>query len=734
MIAKVVVDISNSEVDRIFEYSIPEDLEISAGDRVAVAFGKQGTIEGFVVGLSEKQEYKGELKPVIKKLDGFSAISQEMLSLMSFMQATYNLRMVDVLRLFIPAKLRGGIAKELIKSYAMLNDNFKVEEILSSLRSTAVAQRAVVAKLASCEGEWVSALNEEFGAQAVKALVEKGFVQTYEKKVNRQPYKNVGSIDEKHNLTAEQQSAFNKIFEKEEGTYLLHGVTGSGKTEVYIRCIDQVISSGKNAVMLVPEISLTPQMMSRFRGRFGDKVALLHSGLSTGERFDEWLRLLRGEAKIAVGARSAIFAPLQNVGIIIIDEEHDTSYVSESTPRYFTAEVAEFRRRYNKGKLILGSATPDLDTYKMAMDGEIELITLKNRVTGREMPEIAIVDMCQELRAGNRTMFSKQLIQGLEDTLSRGEQAMVFLNRRGYSAFMMCKKCGHVIKCSDCDVSLTWHREESRLKCHYCGKQFTVPSSCPICGSESIRYGRDGTEKIVSDLQKKFPKARFLRMDNDTTRRKNGYVDILTSFANKEADILVGTQMIAKGHDFPNVTFVGIIDADMSLYYEDFHSAEKTFQLVTQVAGRAGRASLKGQVVLQTYSPKHFVFYFATRYDYEGFYKKEINIREVSAFPPFTTIVRVLISGVDEAKVAHVTRNLLYGIREVQKAYQGEFVYLQAMRSPKTRLEGKFRYQVLMRLKRNKDKEIISRVYKCVDENRIADVLVITELNPQNLM
>ena len=734
MIAKVVVDISNSEVDRIFEYKVPEDMNLQAGDRVAVAFGKQGTIEGFVVGLSSEQEYRGELKPVIKKLDGFCAISQEMLELMSFMQSVYNLRMVDVLRLFIPAKLRGGLAKELIKSFAMLNDKYAPDFIISSLRSTAVAQRGIVARLASCGGEWVSQLNEEFGASAVKALVDKGYILTYEKRISRQPYKDLEGKKEIFDLTEEQKNAFLQIFAKSEGTYLLHGVTGSGKTEVYMRCIEQVIAEGKTAIMLVPEISLTPQMMSRFRGRFGDNVALLHSGLSTGERFDEWLRLLRGEAKIAIGARSAIFAPLQNVGIIIIDEEHDSSYVSESTPRYFTSEVAEFRRTYNCGKLILGSATPDLDTYKKAMDGDIDLITLKNRVTGREMPEITIVDMCTELRSGNRTMFSKPLIEGLESALSHGEQAMIFLNRRGYSAFMMCRKCGHVIKCSDCDVSLTWHKEESRLKCHYCGKQFTVPSSCPVCGSESIRYGRDGTEKIVSDLQKRFPKARILRMDNDTTRRKNGYVDILTSFANREADILVGTQMIAKGHDFPNVTFVGIIDADMSLYYEDFRSAEKTFQLVTQVAGRAGRANLKGTVVLQTYSPKHYVFYFASRYDYDGFYKKEVNVREVSAFPPFTTIVRVLVSGTDEAKVANVTRNLLYGIREIEQEYKSDFVYMQAMRSPKTRLEGKFRYQVLMRLYRNKEREIISKVYKVAEKFRIADVLTITELNPQHLM
>jgi len=733
MIAKVVVDISNSEVDRVFDYSIPDDMQISAGDRVVVSFGRQKTTEGFVIGIEEVSSFNGILKPIERKLDNFCAINPELLTLMKWMQVAYNLRMVDVLRLFIPSKLRGGTAKELIKSYGMLNDTIALEQMQSSLRTTAVAQKAILARLGEIGGEFISALNEEFGSQAVKSLIEKGYILTYDKKIDRRPYKDIQSKTNSFVLTEEQQNAVRMVREG-EGSFLIHGVTGSGKTEIYMQCIDEVIKQGRNAIMLVPEISLTPQMMSRFRGRFGDSVALLHSGLSTGERFDEWLRILRGEAKIAVGARSAIFAPMSNIGIIIIDEEHDGSYISTSTPRYFTAEVAEKRRNYNHAKLILGSATPDLATYKEAMDGKHTLITLKNRVSGRVMPKFDIIDMCTELRSGNRTMFSGALLQGLKETLLRGEQAMIFLNRRGYSAFMMCRKCGHVIKCCDCDVSLTYHKDDNRLKCHYCGKQYTVPSNCPKCGSESIRYGRDGTEKVVSDLMKLFPKARFLRMDNDTTRAKNGYVDILTAFGNRDADILVGTQMIAKGHDFPAVTFVGILDADLSLYCDSFHAAESTFQLVTQVAGRAGRDKLPGRVVLQTYAPKHYVFYFSSRYDYEGFYKKEINVREVTKFPPFTKIIRVLISGEDEAKVAGVTKNILYGIREVQKNNDNDFVFLQAMRSPKTRLEGKFRYQVLMRLKREKEEKLISTIYEIADKYALSEVSVITELDPQNLM
>lgn len=726
----MIVDLSAAEVDKIFDYSIPQDLQISLGDRVKIPFGKMYT-EGFVVGIKEKSEYK-DLKPIAARADDFTAVIPEMIDLLAFMQDKYDLRKADILRLFIPSQLRGGRIKEKFKTAARLSKDLSLDEMLSQIKSNAVAQRGMIAKLSTLEWEWTSALSEEFGSSPINALKEKGFIETFEINVNRKPYEGLKGSAPDLSLTQDQRKAVDAILNK-DGEFLLFGVTGSGKTEVYLSCIEKTLKEGRTAIMLVPEISLTPQTMNRFRGRFGDTVALLHSGLSAGERLDEWLRLLRGQAKIAVGARSAIYAPLKNLGIIIIDEEHDGSYYSESNPRYNTSVIAEFRAKYNGAKLVKGSATPSIESYYKATQGKSTLINMPNRVNHRVMPEIKVVDMCMEIKKGNRSIFSDAFLQGIENALSKGEQAMVFLNRRGYSSFMMCRKCGHVLKCSNCDVSLTLHREDNRLKCHYCGAQFTVPSTCPKCGSDTIRYGRDGTEKIVSDLKKRFPKARFLRMDNDTTRGKSSHLEILTSFRNGEADVLVGTQMIAKGHDFPKVTFVGILDADMSLYIGDYMSIERTFQLVTQVAGRAGRDELSGNVVLQSYSPNHYVFYFASKYDYEGFYRKEINVREVTKFPPFTKIVRILFTSENEDKVFSCCKTVMENIRTISKNYDGDFVSLKAMKSPVKRIENKFRYQIMIKLSREREDEIMRKIYDVVKQNPLRDVSVFVEQDPQNL-
>ena len=732
MIAEVIVDISTAEIDRVFDYAVPPDMDIAVGDRVFVGFGHQHT-EGIVVALKETSTVE-RLRPIERKADDFTAVIPEMVSLMGHLADRWFLRKADALRLFVPAQMRGGKVRELERLAACINPDLPLEGMLGKLRANAVAQRALLSHLATVEWEWCTALAEQFGSGTVKALEEKDYIRVAPRKVGRRPYGTLQSRCKRVPLTEEQQRAVDTIAADPRGKYLIHGVTGSGKTEVYMTCIEQVVAAGRGAIMLVPEISLTPQTMQRFRGRFGDNVALLHSGLSAGERYDEWLRILRGQARIVVGARSAVFAPMRDVGIIIIDEEHDGSYVSESNPRYETIDIAEFRAAYNQATLILGSATPSLESYQRATMGEYTLIKMMHRVCDRVLPTMQIVDMCDELRRGNKTILSGALLEGLRETLEKGQQAMIFLNRRGYSSFMICRECGKVIKCTACDVSLTWHREENLLKCHYCRNQYAVPTVCPSCGSPSIRYGRDGTEKVVADLQQHFPKARLLRMDNDTPRGKTGHLSILTAFGNGEADILVGTQMIAKGHDFSNVTFVGILDADMSLYIGDYHSVERTFQLVTQVAGRAGRDQLPGRVVLQSYSPKHYVFYFASQYDYEGFYKKEINTREVTCFPPFTKIVRILVLSDTEDEAFRYVKKTLASVREVAERYPGQISRLQGMRAPIGRMENKYRFQIIMRLERRQEMVVTQELYRaatqCLDG---CNVRMFFEQNPQNI-
>lgn len=611
MFAEIIIDQDAKALDRVFEYIIPEDLEINIGMRVYVPFGNR-ILQGYVIGIKETCDYdKSKLKKIISKIEDFSAIKSEMLELMRFMAEKNHLKLASILRLFLPAEMREGKVKELFETFYQLSEN----EI--NLSKNAKKQLEIVEFLKNNGKTSSSVLGEKFGYSAIKSLVEKGFVVKEKQEVKRVPFV-IKRDDKRVNLNDCQKFAFENITENK--TYLLHGVTGSGKTEVYMNLIERELEKGKNAIMLVPEISLTPQIMSNFKARFGDSVALLHSGLSAGERFDEWKRLFSGEARIAIGARSAIFAPLDNLGMIIVDEEHEQSYISESNPRYDTHDVAWFRANYNKCPLVLGSATPSIDSYLKAKNGEYQLIELPVRANGREMPPVQIIDMMNEIRTGNTSIFSNQLIADLVNVVNNKKQAMIFINRRGYASFMRCRDCGYIAKCIDCDVSLVYHKEDNRLKCHYCGKQFKVLSSCPNCKSEAIKQGAVGTQQIVQKLNELFPEVKVLRMDNDTTTTKNAHQKILEEFKNAKPGILVGTQMIAKGHDFEDVVLVGVVDADQGLYQTDYRSTERTFQLITQVAGRAGRSLSNGKVVLQSYSPKHYVYKFASNYDYKGFY------------------------------------------------------------------------------------------------------------------
>ena len=720
--AKVIIDQDAKALDREFVYVIPDDLEVTFGERVVVPFGGR-VLEGFVVDITDKTDYDiSKIKSIIRTVDGFAVIKKEMLSLMHYMADNLHLKLASILRLFLPSEMRTGKVKELKVRYVRLKSDDatlpknarKQAEILELLKNNKVAK--------------FSEISAEFGYAPLSSLVKKGEIEVFFEEKKREV--DYDKLDlKKRELTPLQQRAVDTI--KENKTYLLHGVTGSGKTEVYMNLIERELEKGKTALMLVPEISLTPQVLANFKARFGEAVALIHSGLSAGERFDEWRRIFFGEARVVVGARSAIFSPIENLGIIIIDEEHEQSYISESNPRYDTHEIAEFRRKYNDCILVLGSATPSIDSYLKALEGEYQLVEMPVRVNGMEMPKIVIIDMLNELRHGNNEIFSIPLIAELGNVVEKKKQAMIFINRRGFSSFQRCRECGYVAKCKDCDVSLVYHRFENKLKCHYCGKRYRALDICPSCGSHNIKQGAIGTERVVEELKNYFPDVPIFRMDNDTTSTKGAHRSILSQFREAKPGILVGTQMIAKGHDFEDVILVGIIDADQSLYQADYRSIERTFQLITQVSGRAGRSKEQGKVILQTYSPRHYVYRYAQNYDFKGFFKKEANLRKVTNFPPYTKVLRILFSHEDENIVAKEIKVCYNKVQEVKEKYKDDFIYLDVMKSPLNRIKTKYRYQILMRFKLNRAKEIENEIFNCVDEKCKSSVFF--EVNPNNL-
>ncbi len=731
MFADVIVDINNVEVDKIFEYSF-SDCKIKIGSRVVVPFGRK-ELEGIVIGIKEVSNYdEDRIKPILKLLEETPALTDETLSLMNYVKSTCYVTRAAALRLFLPSEMRKGRVKEQFNRYVVLTEGIDLSCECDKLRKTAIKQKEVLKFLFENGKCSFTVLAEKFGNSAVNAIVEKGLAKIEIEKFFRSPYKDFIMQDRNVTLTEKQLFAVNKIKNTEKTTTLLFGVTGSGKTEVYLNLIDHVISFGKTAIMLVPEIALTPQMLKQLRARFGDNAAILHSGLSAGERFDEWWRLRNGQARIAIGARSAIFAPVENLGLIIIDEEHDGSYTSESSPRYSTIDVAKERARINGAKLVLGSATPSIESYNKALNDEYDLIELPDRINKQPLPNIEIVDMRKEIRRGNNSQISTLLKEELKECLSNSNQAIIFLNQRGYSKSVICTECGHVQKCTDCDVSLTYHREDDALLCHYCGAKYKMISACTECGSPFIRYGGIGTERVVDELKKLFPDAKILRMDRDTTQKKEGHFEIINKFANKEADILVGTQMIAKGHDFPLVTLVGILDADMSLHFSDYRSGERTFQLLTQVAGRSGRAEQEGKVVLQTYSPDNAVLRYAINYDYKSFFKQEISIRKATAFPPFTDVVRVLISCEKDDLALSATKAIYGELSNIYNIDREKFRFFGCMKAPLKRLQNKFRYQVLMRVSAE-NRELLDKIYYTVDKYKEHGVLISLEINSNNL-
>ncbi len=731
MIAQVIVDIAHSDVDKIFDYNCLID-GVSAGSRVIVPFGNT-KIEGIVIGMSEKSSYPIEkLKHVIRVLDEENPITPEGLALLDFMKAKYHLPSAAILRLFLPTEMRKGKVRQKVVTFVTINEQISLEDMLKDIPKNAKNQRNAVEFLYDIKTCKIADIKSKFSNDSINKLVEKNYFLLSEKHQNRSPYQNIGLKANNVSLTENQRLAIDSVETTEKNITLIHGVTGSGKTVVYLNLIKKVISEGKTAILLVPEISLTPQMLSQLRFEFGDSAAILHSGLSAGEKFDEWWRLRTGEAKIAVGARSAIFAPVENLGLIIIDEEHDGSYVSESSPRYNTIDIAKFRANFNNCKLVLGSATPSIESYILAKNGEYNLVKMPERINKKPLPEMIIADMRTQIRKGNNSCFSTILIDELKKCLESGNQAIIFLNRRGYSQHIICRECGYVAKCENCDVALNYHYDGNVLKCHYCGTQYKMPEACPDCGSIHINYVGTGTQKVVEELKKLFPESRILRMDNDTTQTKEGHFKILNEFSTHKTDILVGTQMIAKGHDFPSVTLVGILDADMSLYFADYRSGERTYQLLTQVAGRSGRAEQKGVVVLQTFNPDNPILRFAINYDYDGFFARESSLRKTTNFPPYAIIVRVMVEGDDDKLCIETLKDVYFKLNDLYESQKDAFLFFNKMKSPIKRLKNKFRYQVLMRISAERY-DIINEIYELVLPVSNKKTLVYVEINPGNL-
>ncbi|MFD1928753.1 primosomal protein N' [Sporosarcina siberiensis] len=617
----------------------------------------------------------------------------------------------------------------------------KLHVILESLHSNAKKQFELIQWMIQREGQTFTSksLLEQSGISpaTLKSVIERGaafeeYVESY-----REPEApGMKDVAIPVDLTEEQVVALGHISSSVKSgvaeTFLLHGVTGSGKTEIYLRAIKEVLEKGQEAIVLVPEIALTPQMTSRFKARFGPLVAVMHSALSAGEKYDEWRKIQRGEVKVVVGARSAIFAPFKNVGIIILDEEHEATYKQEDTPRYHARDVAIKRAEYYGCPVILGSATPSLESYARASKGVYTLLTLMNRARNQALPAVEIVDMREELRLGNRSMFSLDLAEAIRKRIDSGEQIILFLNRRGFSAFVLCRDCGTVVECPNCDISLTYHRASERLKCHYCGHEEIVPLKCPECTSEHIRFFGTGTQKVEEEITKLFPTARVLRMDVDTTRQKGAHERLLRQFSEGKADILLGTQMIAKGLDFPNITLVGVLAADTTLHLSDFRAAEKTFQLMTQVSGRAGRHELPGEVFIQTYTPEHYAIQLAKEQHYEPFYKHEMAARRQFGYPPFYFVTLVQFSHEDLLKVADFAEK---GTRFLKDNLSIDTQIIGPTAAAVSRVNNRYRYQCLLKYKKEPMlTETLQQLIKLYRTKWIKSGLIMTvEVEPMSI-
>ncbi|MBR1771110.1 MAG: primosomal protein N' [Lachnospiraceae bacterium] len=663
--ADIIVDISHEKLDRPFQYRVPAALRdrLEPGMCVEVPFGNGNRrLKGYVLRVGTECAFDpARTKEILQIAEKDADATGKLVELAAWMRRQYGSTMIQALKTVLPAKrsvqklshkyVRILMNREELRS--LLGESMRRKQTAKVRLLTALLEQSSEQELQPIPYAWIVG-KLHVSASTVNSLVKAGAIQVLSTEEYRNPVRIAGGkAPERNRLSEDQQTIVDTVladFDRgDKKCYLLHGITGSGKTEVYMALIEAVVERGYQAIVLIPEIALTYQTLMRFYGRFGDRVSVINSNLSAGEKYDQCERAKRGEIDVIIGPRSALFTPFARIGLIVMDEEHEGSYKSENAPKYHAREVAIRLAKLHGASVLFGSATPSLEAYAKAEQGEYQLFTLTKRLTGGTLPHVSVVDLRQELASGNRSIFSMRLQTLLADRLQKGQQSMLFLNRRGYAGFVSCRGCGYVMKCPHCDVSLSEHGN-GRLMCHYCGYSAPKPKVCPSCGSKYILGFRAGTQQIEEKLRELFPTARILRMDRDTTRTKDSYTQILSAFANEEADVLIGTQMIVKGHDFPKVTLVGVLAADLSLSAGDFRSGERTFQLLTQAVGRAGRGSLPGEAVIQTYQPEHYAITYAAAQDYEGFYREELLYRELGGYPPAAHMLAVQVfSGEEQA-------------------------------------------------------------------------------------
>lgn len=715
MIISVLVEININKKEKTFDYNVPFDMQkfIKKGIRVKVPFGKQ-QLEGFVLNIKKESDF--EVKDIISIVDYEPILNDELLKLGKEISKNNVCNLISVYQSMLP------------KAYKASNKttmNTK-KEVYITLVKEEVVKGIKQIELINDLKKYKRVLKKNYSSSAVNSLLNKGIIKLEYEEVYR--LDNSCDLEPLKTLNNDQIKAVKQINESKKDVILLNGVTGSGKTEIYINLINNVINEGKEAIMLVPEISLTTQIINRFKKNFGNKIAILHSNLSDGERFDEYRKILKGEVKIVVGARSAIFAPFKNIGLIVIDEEHSATYKQDHNPRYNAIDVAVLRSKYHNCKVILGSATPSIESYARAKTNHYELVKLDKRANNAKLPIVTIVDMQKEIKKGN-SIFSKELSLAIEDRLQKKEQIMLLLNKRGYSSYLMCQSCGEVFKCPNCDITLTYHKTSDMNRCHYCGYAENKKEICPSCNSDDLKAYGLGTEKVEEELKIRFPEARVIRMDMDTTTKKGSHSKIIEKFYNKEADILIGTQMIAKGLDFPDVTLVGVINADTILNLPDFRSNEKTYQLISQVAGRAGRSDKIGKVIVQTYNPDNEAIVKAKNHDYESFYNEEIKIRKKLNYPPYFFLANLIVSGKDFNKTIKEATKIGNYLRI---KYSSFMTVLGPSVGSLSKINNIYYFQIIIKY-RDKEKTInaLNDISLLTENNKIINMQI--DINPISL-